>query len=100
VTASDPELRRQIAALGADASWANTPDWTARTSAARAARFKQYEAQVDPDNQLDPVTRAKRAEKAMNVHMRQMSRKGVEARKRNAAARQANRRQSKPSEAA
>ncbi len=98
MSAADPERRRQIAALGADASWANTPDWTARTSAARAARFKQYEAQVDPDNQLDPVTRAKRAEKAMKVHMRQMSRKGVEARRRNAEERKAGQR--KPSEAA
>lgn len=87
MSAKTPDQRSSIARLASDASWANTPDWTARTSAARAGRWRQYEDQVDPDRALPPHERQRRAEKAMQVHMRQMSRKGVEARRRKAAER-------------
>lgn len=94
MSAKDPAERRSIAALGADASWANTTDWTARTAPARAARWRKYEDQVDPERKLPAHERQRRAEKAMRVHMRQISRKGVAARRRKSAERAARRGQS------
>jgi hypothetical protein len=82
MAAADPTRRSQIAAHGADASWANTLDWSARTAAGRAARRRQFEDQVDPQRVLDPATRAKRADKAEKAAMRLMSRKGVLSRRR------------------
>lgn len=93
MSAKDPEERSRIAALASDASWAQTPDWTARTAAAREAQFRKFEDQIDPERRLEPTERRKRALKAQQARMRQLSRKGVEARKKKAAERAQRRRQ-------
>jgi hypothetical protein len=81
MSAREPRERSSIARLAANASWAKTVGWTARTANARAARWRQYEDQVDPERTLPAHERQKRAEKAMQVYMQQMSRKGVRARR-------------------
>jgi hypothetical protein len=93
MSAKDPEERIRIAGLAADASWAQTPDWTARTSPASEARFRKFEDQVDPNRELAPAERRKRALKAQRAFMRQISRKGVAARKKKAAERAQKRRE-------
>src|SRR4051812_41126168 len=56
--------RQLIARLAAHTSWAQTPDRSARTAAARAGLQLRFENQVDPDRQLAPAERFKRAESA------------------------------------
>lgn len=82
MTAASARRRSQIAALAADASWAATPNWSTRTAPGRAAWFRKFEDQVDPDRKLKPRERRKKAEKAMAVEMRLMSRKAVLAKRR------------------
>lgn len=82
MSSPDAVRRRQIAALAADESWAQTPDWRSRTAPARQAQWKKYESQADPARQLDPATRAKSAEKVFKAHQRRRSRKGVLVRRR------------------
>jgi hypothetical protein len=94
MSAKDPTERIRNATLAADASWAQTLDWTARTAPAREARFRKYEDQVDPDRKLPPAERRKRALKAQQAFMRQISRRGAAATKRNAAERARKRRES------
>lgn len=77
MSSPDAVRRQQIAALAADESWAQTLDWSSRTIPARQARWKKYEDQADPTRQLDPVTRAKKAEKAFQADQRRNARKGV-----------------------
>lgn len=55
---------------------------TEMTASARAAAADRFERQVDPDGVLDPVERAKRAEYAKKAYFLDLSRKGVEARRR------------------
>lgn len=55
------------------------------TASARAAAADRFEREVDPDGVLDPAERARRAEYARRLWFTQLSRKGVEARKRRAA---------------
>lgn len=46
---SHPAERRIIASIGAHTSWANTPDRTARTAAARAAADARFLTAADGD---------------------------------------------------
>ena len=75
---------------GVTESWAHTVDRTARTQAARDARQKRYEQQVDPDGVMDPVTRRKAAKNAEMAHMLRMAEKSVKARKARKEARERN----------
>lgn len=50
--------------LGAHKSWAKTENRSARTHPARMAFRTKFERQVDPNNELLPAERAKRAEHA------------------------------------
>lgn len=62
--------RRSTAArIGANAMWAATDDWSARTAPARRAFLAKFEDQVDPNRELDPVVRAKKADAALRAHM-------------------------------
>lgn len=67
--------------LGAHAQWARTDDRTARTAAARAAFYRRFENQVDPDGVLDPTERAKRAEHARQAYMLKLAMASVKARR-------------------
>ncbi len=56
--ASGRQLRARIAAYS---SWAATSDVSARTAPARAGFLKRFEDQVDPERQLPPAERDRRA---------------------------------------
>jgi uncharacterized heparinase superfamily protein len=81
-THSERRLRAQIAA---HVRWANEPDRTAATAKARRGLREKFERQVDPDNQLAPAERAKRAESARRAHYLAMALKSARARRRRGA---------------
>jgi len=68
--------------IGAYESWARTPDRAARTWPARKAALERFEREVDPDGQLRPQERAKRAEWARKAHMQRLALKSAAARQR------------------
>jgi len=53
--------RKARAQLAANIRWANCGDRTAATQAARDAARDVYLRRVDPDGQMDPADRAKKA---------------------------------------
>lgn len=61
-------------------------DRTEMTAAARAAAMDRFEREVDPNGELDPVERARRAEYAKKAYFTALSRKAVAARARKRAA--------------
>jgi hypothetical protein len=79
-----PDLTRQLRVLGgrygAEKSWAQTADRSARTAPGRAAALQRFEHQVDPDGVLDPVERARRAQHAQRAHMAKLALASVKAR--------------------
>jgi len=64
-----PEQRSLHARLASHASWARTEDRSARTEKARRAFLDRFEREVDPDGQLEPAERARRAEHARKAYM-------------------------------
>ena len=60
--------RKMAAQIAAHASWAATPDRTARTAAARAGLVAKFEREVDPDGTLPLAERARRAESLRKAH--------------------------------
>jgi hypothetical protein len=83
LTEKQRSLRARIAA---HASWARTGDPAKRTAPAREAFLKRFEREVDPDGQLDPVERRRRAEHARKAHMQRLALKSAVARARAAEA--------------
>lgn len=79
MTPQERSLRGQIAA---HASWARTPDRSARTAPARKALLDKFEQEVDPDGTLPPAERAKRAENARKAYFRRLALKSAQARRR------------------
>lgn len=69
---------------GALKSWAFTADRSARTAAARAAKYAKYERMADPDGVLPPEERARRADQLHRAAMAEMSRLAIAARRRKA----------------
>lgn len=78
-----------IARLAAHVKWAQCPDRTAATAAARKAYADRWEKLVDPDGTLDPAERAYRANHAKSAHYARMALRSAEVRRNNAAARKA-----------
>jgi len=78
----DPQRRRQIARLGAHVSWARTPIRAERMAPANEAREARWERLVDPDGAMSPEDRRKAAASARKAYYLELSRKGVEARRR------------------
>ena len=72
----DMALRGRIGAYRTAA----THDTRELTATARAARWAQFEAEVDPDSQLKPGERRRRAMAARKAHLARISRLGVVAR--------------------
>lgn len=68
-----PEQRKLRASLAAHAQWANESNRTARTAAAKRAAESRFERQVDPDGELDPADRTRRAESARRAHMQSLA---------------------------
>jgi len=68
-----PEQKSLLSRIGAHQSWANTPDRSARTAPARRSFLERFEREVDPNGELDPVTRRQRAESARKAHMSRLA---------------------------
>ena len=79
MSAAEARLRAQIAA---HESWARTENRTARTAPARAAMQAKFEKMVDPNNELLPAERAKRAENARKAYYARLALKSAKARRR------------------
>jgi hypothetical protein len=82
-----PEQRSLNAQVAVHTSWANTKDRTARTAPGTKAFMDRFERQVDPDGEMDPVTRAKAAENAKRAYFLGLSAKSARVRARRKQAR-------------
>jgi hypothetical protein len=80
-----PEIASMRGRLGAYESWARTEDRAARTAAARKAALSRFEDLVDPDKQLTPAERARRAEYKRRAHMTRLALKSAQVRQARAA---------------
>lgn len=80
-TAADRVMRARIAAHSRLAN-ASEDDRRDMTAAARKAFADRWEQQVDPDGELTPDERARRAEHAKAVHFHRMALKSAQARRR------------------
>ena len=78
---SDPAERRLIARAAAHQSWANTSNRTARTAPGRDALLAKFEAAVDPDHDLVPEERARRALSARRAYFVDLARQSAAARR-------------------
>jgi hypothetical protein len=67
--------------IAAEISWARTYDRSARTRPAREAVLKRFEREVDPDNELPPDERRRRAEHAKRAYMLGLAKRAVAVRK-------------------
>lgn len=77
-----PEQRTLRAKLAAHARWSKVTDRTAATAPARKALHDRIAAEIDPDNKLDPLERARRVDSAVKAHMLRLSLKSSKARSR------------------
>jgi hypothetical protein len=73
--------RRIAAQVAAHTRWAHTADRQAATAAARSKFLERFEREVDPNNELDPAERARRAESAKKAHFLRLAAKSAAARK-------------------
>ena len=71
-------INRRIAA---EVSWSRTTDRSARTRPARQAFLKRFEREVDPNGELLPEERQRRAEHALRAYMLRLSKRAVAARR-------------------
>jgi hypothetical protein len=76
--------RTAAARLAANTRWAYEPDRTAATAAARAKQQQLREDAVDPNHELSPQERARRAENLHRARMQRMALKSAQARRRRA----------------
>lgn len=76
-----PQMRILRGRVGAHESWARTDDRTARTAPGREAANARFEREVDPDNTLDPIERARRAEHARKAHMSRLALRSAQVRR-------------------
>jgi hypothetical protein len=84
----NPAERRLRSQYGAHLSWARTENRSARTLPARLALMEKFEREVDPDNQLTPAERAKRAESARKAYYAALALKSAQVRRRRSAMQQ------------
>lgn len=80
-TPLSPSERRLRAQIAAHESWARTPDRAARTAAARQAALDRFEREVDPNGELVPEERARRAAHARKAYFTRLAFKSVRARR-------------------
>lgn len=76
-----PEERTLRARQAAYASWANTSDRTARTSAGNQKFFERFVDQVDPERKLPEKERLQRADAAFKSYMAGLALKSAKARR-------------------
>jgi hypothetical protein len=79
------EQRRVLGAVGGYTTRSRHDPLT-YTATARSTFLASFETQVDPDGALAPAERAARAEAARKAHMRRLSLRSAEARRRRAGA--------------
>jgi hypothetical protein len=72
------DINRRIAA---EVSWSRTADRSARTRPAREAFLSRFEREVDPNGELPPDERRRRAEHAKRAYMLRLAKRAVAARK-------------------
>ena len=90
MAARDPERRRLAATIASNTYLARVTDRASMTAAARSARLKQFEDEVDPRRELDPDERARRVANLRRAHLAKAALASVKARAaRKAAAEQA-----------
>jgi hypothetical protein len=77
LTPEERSARSRIAALQ---RWSKE-DATEGTAKAKAGFAAKFEKQVDPDMQLDPVERGKRADRALRAHMTSLALKSAKKRR-------------------
>jgi hypothetical protein len=82
MTPAERSLRGKIAA---HESWARTSDRSARTANARMGLEEKFWREADPNNELAPDERAKRAESLRKAHYSRMAYKSARARRRRGA---------------
>lgn len=75
-----PAQRTLLAQAAAHSSWAKTTNRVARTEPARRAALARFEREVDPDGQLDPEERQRRAESARRAYFRYLAMRSARAR--------------------
>lgn len=78
---SSEASERKLAAKKANYVRWSTADPVAGTAAARAAFNSRFELEVDPDNKLDPVERARRAECARKAYFTDLALRSAKARR-------------------
>ncbi len=62
---------------GALSKWAATANRTAATSAARTAFLRRFELEVDPQGELEPAERARRAALSRRAYMARLALRSV-----------------------
>jgi hypothetical protein len=72
------DINRRIAA---EISWSRTADRSARTRPARKAFLDRFEREVDPNGELPPDERRRRAEHAKRAYMLRLAKRAVAARR-------------------
>ena len=90
--------RSLIARLAAHESWAKTADSSARTAPARRAMLDRFERQVDPDGELAPAERARRAEHARKAYFTRLALRSAQARRKTPEVGDGDGRESRPDE--
>lgn len=73
--------RSQIAKIAANTRWANEPDRSSATQAARDGMARKFVDQVDPDRVLPADERARRAESARKAHYQRLALASAKARR-------------------
>ena len=77
-----PAQRSLRSSAAAHASWAATPDRSARTAPARRASLARFEDQVDPERKLSADERELRALSARRAYFRNLALRSARARAR------------------
>lgn len=85
-TIAERSNRHLVAQIAANTRWASTPEDERReaTRKAREAFDERFDREVDPDNLLDPVERARRAGHARKAYFARLALKSAQARRRRA----------------
>ena len=79
-----PTERSQLSRAAALTRWAHS-DPVAGTAAARSKFLERFEDEVDPDRQLDPAERERRANRARRAYFTKLSLKSAQVRRARAA---------------
>ncbi len=78
----EPNERVLRARLAAHTRWSLEADPAAATAKARQAFMDSFERDVDPEGEMAPAERARRAESARKAHFTRLALKSAQARRR------------------